>query len=105
MYGSSASDYTLFRIEIDQDQGPIVERRNARYDWSPELEDDPARPNALQRQTLEAHSSPFRQCVLPAGIFLGISLVNPLKRLLTCGARHGWRIDHRRQTSDGALAP
>jgi hypothetical protein len=27
----AASDYTLFRIEIDQDQGPIGERRNARY--------------------------------------------------------------------------
>jgi hypothetical protein len=48
-----------FRIQIDQDQGPFGERHNARYDRPVELQHDRARPNALQRQTLEAHSSPL----------------------------------------------
>jgi hypothetical protein len=63
------SDYALFGIEIDQNQGPIRERRNARCDWSLELEHDRARPNALQRQSLEAHSAPLSQSALPMGIF------------------------------------
>jgi hypothetical protein len=55
----AVSDYALFRIEIDQDQGPIGACRNARYNRPVELQHDRARPNALQRQTLEAHSTPF----------------------------------------------
>jgi hypothetical protein len=39
-------------MKIDQDQRPVGERRDARYDWSPELEQNWARPNALERQSL-----------------------------------------------------
>jgi hypothetical protein len=74
------ADYALLCIEIDQDQGPLGDPRDARYNWSLELEHDRARPNALERQTLEAHSTPFRQSVVPMGIFSGINLVNPLTR-------------------------
>jgi hypothetical protein len=74
------ADYALLCIEIDQDQGPLGDPRDARYNWSFELEHDRARPNALERQTLEAHSTPFRQSVVPMGIFSDINLVNPLTR-------------------------
>jgi hypothetical protein len=42
-------------MKIDQDQGPLGERRDARYNGSLELEHDWARPDAPQRQFLEAH--------------------------------------------------
>jgi len=46
----AASYHALFCMQIDQDQWPLGERRDARYDWSPELEHDRACPNALERQ-------------------------------------------------------
>jgi len=55
----AASYHALFGIEIDQDQWPISERRNACYDWACELEHHGTCPNALQRQCLEAHPSPL----------------------------------------------
>jgi hypothetical protein len=76
----AASDYALFCIEIDQDQGPIGEGRNARYDWSVELEYHRACADALQRRTLEPHSTPFRLSVVPMGVFLVIRVVNRLMR-------------------------
>src|SRR5215472_16728961 len=51
----AASRHALFGIEIDQDQRPIGERRDACYDWSRELEHHGACLNALQRQCLEHH--------------------------------------------------
>src|SRR6516164_1007148 len=51
----AASDDALFGMEIAQDQGPLGERGDARYDGSLELEHHRARPDAPQRQFLEAH--------------------------------------------------
>src|SRR6516165_9288385 len=59
----AASDDALFGMEIDQDQGPLGERGDARYDGSLELEHDRARPDAPQRQFLEAHR---KSCTSPA---------------------------------------
>jgi hypothetical protein len=53
-------------MQIDQDQRPLGERRDARYDWSPELEHDRACPNALERQCLKAHPTPFQEARMTA---------------------------------------
>ena len=43
----AASYHPLFRIKIDQDQRPVGERRNSRYDGAGKLEQNGARPNAF----------------------------------------------------------
>jgi hypothetical protein len=45
----AASDHAFHNVEIDQDQWPVSESRDARYDWSFELEHDGAGADALQR--------------------------------------------------------
>jgi hypothetical protein len=78
----AVSDYALFRIEIDieidQNEGPLGERRNARYDWSLELEHDRACANALQRQSFEPHSAPLRQSEHDDGMLSRPNFVDPV---------------------------
>jgi uncharacterized protein (DUF58 family) len=57
----AASDHAFLGVEIDQDQRPLGEPRDARYDWSLELEHNRTCPNALERQCLEIHPTPRRQ--------------------------------------------
>src|SRR5689334_9844612 len=55
-------------MEIDQDQRPVGDRRDAGNDGPPELEDDRTRQNALERQCLEGHPTPLRQSERDDGI-------------------------------------
>ena len=64
----AAPDHAFLGVEIDQDQRPVGERCDARYDGSLELEHNWTGPNALERQQLKAHptTSPGHACMTTA---------------------------------------
>ena len=91
-YGSAPDRNPLWRKPEVRFSGPRIPDRNTLIsvrvtgrNWRPASNRSTTPPWSaaaccLPSKRLEAHSSPFQQCVLPTGIFLGISLVNPLTR-------------------------
>jgi hypothetical protein len=75
-------------MEIDQDQGPLGEHCNASCNWSLELEQDRARPNALERQCLEAHPTPSGSEHDDGNIFMLHARRRPV--LALCDAQVGY---------------